>query len=194
MSSVFLSRILYLSNEEKKKGILGKSNICRFYNKSELKDILSIDNQKSYYEHYIHNYSIIKLVIDYDNPNTLSISEIKYIFFKLFFKFISQHIDISYKEYKNGIAISKSNNIQTKLHIVYSNIILTIDQLIYLMKNKFKEYIKIHNENNYFSYVDFSIYKQNFNLRLVYSPKHNKQDQLIPIINKNIFNHLVTYY
>lgn len=184
---IFLSRILYLKNIEKEKGIKGKSNICKYYNIEDLKNILSIDNKKTYYEHLVDD-RYIRLVIDYDNPNIINLKEIKKLFFKDVYKFISRYVSIDYKEFKNGIAISKSNNTEnTKLHIVYSNIIMSISTLITLMKEHFKSEVNIE-------YVDYSIYKNNFNLRLVYSSKPDKTNQLIPLINKNAFNHLATYY
>jgi hypothetical protein len=194
--SIFLSRVIALSNNEKQKGIEGLSNVCGVYTISELNDILSIHNKKTYYEH-IANKSKLRLVIDYDNPNILSIREIKYLFIKYFYKFITKFVDISYNVYKQGIAISKSNNNQTKLHIIYSNIVLNVDDLIYFMKTEFKNFVgTIKNEllKSQYDWIDYSIYKNNFNLRLVYSPKPNKLDQLIPILNNNILDHLVTYY
>jgi hypothetical protein len=187
---IFLSRILFLSKQEKEKGLLGKSNICRFYNKNELDSILVKTNNKTYYEHYINN-KYIRLAIDYDNPNKLSLAKIKNIFINNFFNFISLYINIDYTIFKQGVAISRSNNNSTRLHVVYSNLIITLEDLIILMKIHFKKYFY---NSEYLQYVDYSIYKKNFNLRLLYSPKENKQDQLIPILNKNIFNHLCTYY
>jgi hypothetical protein len=189
-TKIFLSRILYLSHVEKQKGIEGNSNICKFYSINELKNILTASNKKTYYEHLVTD-DYLRLVIDYDNPNVISFSNIKNIFIYNFYKFISLYINISYKEFKNGVAISKSNNNQTKLHIIYSNIIMKIDDMITLMKINFKQYSI---NKNIYEYVDYSIYKKNFNLRLVYSFKHDKENQLIPILNSNILNHLVTYY
>lgn len=205
ITSIFLSRLLYLSKIEKEKGINNNSNICRFYsidskdssssksNVNELSEILNINNSKTYYEHLV-NREFLRLVIDYDNPHVVSLKDIKHIFIFSFYKFISKYCVIDYQLFKKGIAISKSDNEQTKLHIVYSNIIIKITDLIKLMKIDFKKYIADKKLDKLYKYIDYSIYKSNFNLRLVYAPKHNGKDKLVPIINKNVLNHLVTYY
>ena len=193
ITNIFLSRLLYLSNDEKEKGINNNSNICKFYSIDELSNILNINNSKTYYEHLV-NREYLRLVIDYDNPSQLSPKDIKHIFIFSFYKFISKYCNIDYQSFKKGIAISKSDNNQTKLHIVYSNIIIKITDLIKLMKTYFKKYIIDKKLDKLYEYVDYSIYKNNFNLRLIYSPKHNGKDKLLPILNKNILNHLVTYY
>lgn len=183
---IFISRLLFLSNKEKLKGLNGESNIVKFYNVKDLPNILNKENKKTYYEHYTNRKPYLRLAIDYDK--VINLRTLKKIFITDFYKFlVSQNINLSLGNIKNRIAISKS---KYGFHIVYPNIIMSLNEIIYLMKVKYKEYIK----NKDYT-IDFSIYKKNFNLRMVYSQKHDSDDgQLIPIVNDNLLDHIITYY
>lgn len=205
---VFLSKILYLSKKERQLGIDGESNICGFYNKKELENIVYSKEIRTYYEHLIPPVGdeFIKFAIDYDNreiqKDPLFINKIKSIFIDLFSKFIIMIIN-KYdsevynrsqfkKELINLVAISKSVS-SSSLHIVYPNVFIRLSTLISIMKvDEFKSFLAYY-DDHLDEHIDRSIYKNNFNLRLINTVKHDKTHLLIVLTNQNYLDHIVTY-
>lgn len=198
MRRVFLSRIMWLSNEEKRKGIEGNSHVCGYVALSCLEEILWSKVAKTYFEHLIQPTDYIRLVIDYDGPLIPSITDLKLnLFGDFMYKFIlyilsiRNHKMINKKDFYNSFftrrAISVSDdNKSNRLHVVYPSVVLHISTLIDIMKKDFRIlYPKTS--------IDYSIYRRNFNLRITNSIKHDGTRRLIPIINKNRLDHLATY-